>query len=277
MKSASLLLSSLTLAATLAAPPAHAVGRLVDVQVIDRDSGQQLPVYRHDGEWWVAGRPGARYAIQLRNASGERVMGVMAVDGVNVITGDTADWNQSGYVLPGWQHAQITGWRKSDAEVAAFHFTALPHSYAARTGRPGDVGVIGVAVFREQARPRPAPPVAPARVPAPDSGENAASADATGAPAPSSARPPAEAETAARAHAPEARLGTGHGEREASPIRSTRFERRASSPDEIISIRYDRRENLVAAGILPVDAASPRRPRAFPASAGYVPDPPAWR
>ena len=35
-------------------------------------------------------------------------------------------------------------------EAAAFYFTALPDSYAARTDRPDNVGVIGAAVFRER-------------------------------------------------------------------------------------------------------------------------------
>ena len=156
-----LMMSALALAAATLAAPAHAVGRLVDVDVIDRDTGAQLPVYQHRGEWWIAGRPGARYAIQVRNAAPGRVLGVMAVDGVNVISGDTASWEQTGYVLSRGQSAQITGWRKSDAEVAAFHFTALPNSYAARTGRPDDVGVIGVAVFRERYVPPPPVSAAP--------------------------------------------------------------------------------------------------------------------
>jgi hypothetical protein len=56
---------------------------------------------------------------------------------------------------PPGQLIDIGGWRKSMSEVAAFVFTALPESYAARTGRPGNVGVIGVAVFREYQPPRP--------------------------------------------------------------------------------------------------------------------------
>ncbi|WP_257645599.1 hypothetical protein [Ottowia beijingensis] len=185
------LLSALALAAgLLTALPAHAVGGLVDVNVIDRDSGATLPVYRHQGEWWIAGRPGARYAIEVRNAAPGRVLGVMAVDGVNVISGDTASWEQTGYVLARRQTAQITGWRKSDAEVAAFHFTALPQSYAARTGRPDHVGVIGVAVFREKAVPPP-PPIAPRPWPRDGrfgGGAPAASADAAGPAAESAAR-----------------------------------------------------------------------------------------
>ena len=138
-------LSALAALAFLGTPPAHAVGRLTDINVIDRDSGATLPVYRHRGDYWVAGRPGGRYAVSVRNASGERVLGVISVDGVNVVSGETASWEQTGYVLSPWQSFDISGWRKSDAEVAAFHFAASQASYAARTGRPDHVGVIGKA------------------------------------------------------------------------------------------------------------------------------------
>ena len=52
-----------------------------------------------DGTRYVVGKPGNEYAIRVRNASGERALAVMSVDGVNVITGDTASPSQSGYVL----------------------------------------------------------------------------------------------------------------------------------------------------------------------------------
>ena len=283
------LLCAVALAAStlLASAPAHAVGRLLDVSVIDRDTGAPLPVYRHGSDWWIAGRPGARYAIQLRNASGERVMGVMSVDGVNVITGDTAAWEQSGYVLSGWQNTQITGWRKSDAEVAAFHFTALPYSYAARTGRPDNVGVIGVAVFREQLRPPPfigpmAAPMERRRMPAAgDATTNAKSpapleneAQDKAADAGRSAR-----ESAVRPRQAAPHLGTGHGERESAWVSHTRFDRRSPRPQEIISIRYDSHENLVAMGVIATDPPPMPHAQAFPGSAGsrYTPDPPAWR
>lgn len=286
LKLSTLLLAAGTLLATL---PAHAVGRLVDVQVIDRDSGAVLPVYRHAGQWWVAGRPGARYAIQVRNAGAARVLGVMAIDGVNVISGETAGWDQSGYVLAGWQSARITGWRKSDSEVAAFRFTALPDSYAARTGRPDQVGVIGVAVFRERVQPLPPPIASGPAVPrqrraAPAAGEDAAGSAHEAAPAAPSAQAARdfarEESVAAAPPLPASRLGTGHGEREHSQVTHTRFERRSNQPDEIIAIRYDRHENLVALGVIPARPDAAPRPIPFPdsmAGAGYVPDPPGWR
>ena len=141
------------------APPSWAAGgSLVQVQLIDRAGGDMLREVRHRGTAWVAGRPGDRYAVRLTNRTGGRLLVVLSVDGVNAVSGQTAATGQTGYVLAPWQTADITGWRKSDAEAAAFYFTALPDSYAARTDRPENVGVIGVAAFRERVPvPRPVP------------------------------------------------------------------------------------------------------------------------
>src|SRR5690348_10241011 len=158
----------------LFAQATQAAGRLAEVLVIDRNSGAPLRTYYHGGEYWVAGTPGARYAIEIRNTLHERLLAVTSVDGINVLTGDTARWEQSGYVLDGEQSYEITGWRKSQAEVAVFEFAAAPNSYAARTGRSANIGVIGVAVFRERrpAQVASAPPGVAA--PAPEPGKPAA-------------------------------------------------------------------------------------------------------
>src|SRR5712672_3261211 len=132
---------------------AQGMGSLAEVAVIDRDSGAVLSPHFYRGEYWVAGSPGGRYAIEIRNRIGERLLAVTSVDGVNVVSGETAAWDQNGYVFGPGDRYQITGWRKSDAEVAAFTFTDLANSFAARTGRPANVGVIGVAVFRERQPP----------------------------------------------------------------------------------------------------------------------------
>ena len=267
-----------------AAPAALAVGSRVDVTVIDRDSGATLPVYWHQGQAWVAGRPGARYAVALHNRGQARVLTVLSVDGVNAVTGETASWQQTGYVLGGYQRSAINGWRKSNDEVAAFNFTALPRSYAARTGRPDHVGVIGVAVFSERAQrpprwerpwPLPRPRLDGAE---PSAAPAAEAADTAGAPMAESRDRRAPRPGAEVAAAPS--LGTGHGEREASPVTDTVFERRSPTPDEIITIRYDSLDNLVARGIVPrTPPPRPGTPQPFPAApdARYVPDPPPWR
>jgi len=146
----------LLLVLLLAATEAGAAGRLADVQIIDRDTGAALPTYRHGGDWWIAGRSGGRYAISIQSRVGERLLAVMSVDGVNVVSGESASVEQKGYVFGAYEGYHIDGWRKSDHDVAAFTFTTPPDSYAARTGRAANIGVIGVALFRE--RPEPVVP-----------------------------------------------------------------------------------------------------------------------
>jgi len=249
---------------------AHA-GALVDLAVVNRATGERIPVHAHRGRLYVAGAPGAKYSVLLDNKTGERVLAVVSVDGVNVITGDTAAPAQSGYVLDPWGSVGIDGWRKNMSEVAAFVFTALPESYAARTGRPGNVGVIGVAVFREYRPPRVSlgPPVLHS---GPGARSDEARGSASGAARDSAAEPAApSAENSVRAFPrPEEKLGTGHGEREASAASWTDFRRASSSPAEMISIYYDSRANLIARGII---APAPRaEPNPFPGFR-FTPDP----
>jgi len=258
-------------------PPAFAVGGIVDLQIVARARGEALPTYRSRGATWVAGRPGDRYAVRLSNRSGGRVLVVLSVDGVNAVSGETAATGQTGYVLGPWQSTEITGWRKSWSEAAAFYFTALPDSYAARTGRPDNVGVIGAAVFRERVeqpvqRSFQAPPVARGRF---DAGEGASAerraeaadgANSGSVAAPAAASPqPREPESLAKTD----KLGTGHGEREYSPTTQTTFERAGSQPDEIVQVRYDSWANLVAAGVV----ARPRPPAVPDPFPAFVPDP----
>jgi hypothetical protein len=267
---------------------AQAAGRLADVQIIDRDTGGVLPMYRSRGECWVAGRPGARYSIMIQNRRGERLLAVTAVDGINVISGETGAWGQSGYVFSPGESYEIAGWRKSNAEIAAFNFTAAGNSYAERTGRPANVGVIGIALFLER----------PVRIPryeafdrrSEESGYTQNRIEGAAADSPARAAPPSPS-TAATAAAPKLeevkpyaslsnpapaqKLGTGHGAREASYVQDTTFDRLSSTPNEVIKIRYDSYENLVAMGVVP-SRPWQSAPNPFPDSAipRYVPDPP---
>jgi hypothetical protein len=254
-------LKSLAAAAALALllPLPGLAGLPVDVEIRDPRTGDVLPVYWQDGERFVAGEPGREYEIRLRNGGGGRILAVTSVDGVNVISGKTAAPLGSGYVLDPGSVLDIDGWRKSMAQVAAFYFTALPDSYAARTGRPDNVGVIGVALFRENT---PIP---------------LASGNYAGPPAPQPAAESSAERKSSRAEGglarQEDRLGTGHGRRLDSGATYTSFDRASDEPDEVIRIYYDSRRNLVARGIIPQpdDRVADRRPDPFPS--GFVPDP----
>lgn len=288
MKSGSFILPALAAMLALASLPAQAIGRLADITIVDRETGATLPVHYAKGEYWVAGRPGARYAVTVHNRLGERVLAVPSVDGVNVLSGETAAWDQRGYVFSPYERYQITGWRKSSSEIAAFEFSSAGNSYAGRTGRPANVGVIGVALFREQ-QPLPAPPVIhePLAQRRESSSNNSLGRlrDEPASPAAAAPAPASEAESSARsqsagslakaAPAPSPKLGTAHGQRETSVVTQTTFTRLQEQPNEVISIRYDSRENLVASGVIREQPVRPPVPRAFPQSdnVSYVPDP----
>jgi hypothetical protein len=286
-----ILTSMCALSATACARP------LVDLSVVDRDTGSTLPTYTQHGRHYVPGEPGHRYALRLSNHTGERVMVVLSVDGVNAVTGETAGADQNGYVLDPWQTTEIAGWRKSYSDIAQFVFTAIDDSYAARTGRPDNVGVIGMAVFRERVpepvyqRPMYAPSVAERK----DEEGSYDRREATAARASGVPSPPASmaAQAAGTGYANAAKavgginnapadsvaqeIGTGHGEREYSPTSQTTFDRISASPQQVVQLFYDTPQQLVARGIMPRYYAQrwPREegPQAFPT--GFVPDP-SW-
>jgi hypothetical protein len=281
---------------------AFAGADLVDLKLVDRETGRALPVWRHRGRLFVAGEPGSRYGLRLSNHTDGRVLLVLSVDGVNILTGATAAYDQGGYVLDAYESYDVNGWRKSDTEVAAFAFAPLPQSYAARTGRPNDVGVIGMAVFKEKPAAPPlelAPPpvwrpphrqsgraasgwspVAPPPLPIPPSPPHVETAGpplavppapmAMPAPAPAPAPPaPLAPSTVASLSRPTLslqrqgeKLGTAHGAREWSVTTSVPFTRATVYPQAVQRIDYDTYANLVAQGVIP--RSYDTRPRPFP-------------
>jgi hypothetical protein len=253
--------------------------------------GVPVPTTTHDGDTYLLGQLGARYTLHVANHSGRRIEAVVSVDGRDVIDGQPADFrSKRGYLVPAWGSVDIDGWRISHTEAAAFRFSTVPDSYAARTGSAREVGVIGVAVFPERYAPPPIvyPPRRPLALPEPsrrrdDEYDYGARGSLGGgghdAPSAAAAPPPwrslnksAAAEEApladdmesgrasgarAEAQAPAKRsrpgLGTEYGEAVRSPIYEVEFVRANSSrPAARLGARYNDREGLIAMGI-PVD------------------------
>lgn len=276
-----------------------------DVEVLV--DGTPAPSFRHDGESYVLGHAGDRYVIRVLNHTGRRVEAVVTVDGRDVVDGKPGDFrNKRGYLVPAWGQIDIDGWRLSESRAAAFRFSSVADSYAARTGSAREVGVIGVAVFPErsyQARPLPAPPPCCFGETEPGLGDARASGSA-GAPtpaAPASVRPapaPAASDAVRRgatakraADAAPARherpgLGTEFGEAVSSPIQEVEFVRaNPVQPATVLGVRYNDRDGLLAMGVN-VDATYPgpdeselrRTADPFPLSRrGYALPPAGWQ
>jgi hypothetical protein len=289
----------------------------------DRAAGYEMTVlidgapaatYEYGGGTYVLGQLGARYTLRVANHSGRRVEAVVSVDGRDVIDGRPADFRgKRGYLIPAWGSVDIEGWRISQSEAAAFRFSSVPESYAARAGNAREVGVIGVAVFPERYVPPPPPVYYPRRpyelpysshsrhessrsddsydraAPAPASPQ--ASAEPKGASAGAVRRSGGGAPMAAEAQAAPAKksrpgLGTEYGEAVSSPIFEVEFVRaNASRPAALLGAHYNDHAGLLAMGI-PVDGPEPCADDAdlrnsadpFPASDGRYAAPPAgWR
>jgi len=257
--------------------PLQAAGAGYELQVLV--DGAPVRTFDHDGESFVMGQMGARYTLRVVNHTGRRIEAVVSVDGRDAIDGKTADVRtKRGYLVPAWGTVDIDGWRLSQAQVAAFRFSTVADSYAARTGSARDVGVIGVAVFPERyVAPRPVYVPQP-RYPdwryrdddlgyrgpadadkAEGYAERSASPQKKGsagrAAEPAPVAPPASAmaeSESSGAPAPSRRpgLGTEFGEAVSSPVREVGFIRaNATRPSVVLGVRYNDRDGLVALGI----------------------------
>ena len=116
-------------------------------------NGVNLPRYEHQDQVFLKA-PGVKsqYTIRLTNKSAYyRKLVVISVDGRSVMTGELANESDNGYVLNPGQTFDLTGWRRTADEVAAFEFVDLEASYDKQVGGSGsNVGVIGIAVFSEK-------------------------------------------------------------------------------------------------------------------------------
>jgi hypothetical protein len=127
---------------------AWALGGL-HVSVVDA-SGRTLPALRSGSRVIGVGAPGERYALSIENSTGERYEIVASVDGLDVLDGEGASFEKRGYLIGAYSSVLIDGFRRSDAEVAAFRLGDVARSYAASKGQARNVGVIGIALFEEK-------------------------------------------------------------------------------------------------------------------------------
>ena len=289
-----LMVSIAALAVTLvpsAARPSEGLARSGSYSLeLIGEGGEVLPTFEHAGRSYVLGALGTRYSLRLRNGSGQRVELVAAVDGRDVLDGKPSAFAKRGYIVDPYGEVTIEGFRLSTESVAAFRFSSVARSYAARTGTARDVGVIGVAVFTERAIVPPALTATPwvhgllgssAEGEASDfSGAGATLPPTEMAPAPAT-RGGALADRKAKA-ASRPGLGTEFGEERGSHVDEVHFERAGSQPAVVLSLRYDDRQGLQAMGVdlgrygAPTDVGLRESAEPFRRNVSFSSPPPGW-
>lgn len=297
-------------AALLAAPAAQAgvwqaSGSLVDLSVEVEGAAAPLFCARDgSGRYYFEARAGGAYAVRIANHSPERIGVVLAVDGLNAISGEReagpSDPARRGrmYVIDPWDEVRVRGWRTSLEDVRRFTFVDERGSYAARTGRAnGKMGWIQAWAYREIhaariAPPRPGPwdrepqpyeqePGARREGAAPPAGSD----DKAEAPAPKAAAPPDVAAAAPESRAADGALrkrsdgggsypGTGWGSQAWDPATVVRFDPQPT-PADTVTLRYEYAPALRALGLLPSPPERDRLSERERGDGGFA-RPPAW-
>jgi hypothetical protein len=219
------------------------VATIPRIELVD-DGTQALPTFEQGGRRYVLGQMGQRYQVRVVNPTASRIEAVVSVDGLDAVDGRPGNLNKRGYIVPAYGEVTIDGFRTSLDAVAAFRFSSVRDSYAARTRHARNVGVVGVAFFCERPPPVARYESSPVRRAAPASPVDDAEE------APPSASPAAPSKSASGASAASRPgLGTQFGESRESRVVETSFVRALGSPMAIAELRYDDRDGLLSRGI----------------------------
>jgi hypothetical protein len=112
--------------------------------------GRPLPTVAYGGKTYLPiPRVGEEYQIRVSNHGPRRIVAIVSLDGLSVINGKPASERSPGYLVEAYGHVLINGWRRNLQTEAAFRFVDREKSYAARVGRPENIGVIGLVAFEE--------------------------------------------------------------------------------------------------------------------------------
>ncbi len=182
---------------------------------------------------YLEARKGENYGIVIRNNTPERIGAVIAVDGRNIISGKKSELKNSEimYIVNGYDSARYDGWRTGQDQVHKFYFTEPADSYSVRTFEDSSaMGVIAVAIYREQERPK-------------SLYEGNKSEVAPAAPSAGSA-----ARSKGKMLADES-AGTGFGDAQYSPVVNVQFEPERV-PVRKILVKYEWRDVLCRKGLL---------------------------
>jgi hypothetical protein len=260
----------------------QASGSLVDLSVeVEGSAAPLYPARDGSGRYYLEARSGSAYTVRVANRSSRRLGVLLAVDGLNAISGEREPGPTAAgrpgrmYVIDPWDEVRVRGWRTSLEDVRQFTFVDERASYATRSGRAnGKMGWIEAWVYRERfgprvsrggtepwdrgSRPEDQAEERPRRdIPPPDAAGTLPGAAPEGAAPPASA-PPADAD-ASRERAEglrkaqpseESYPGTGWGSRAWDPATVVSFVAEAR-PSDGVTIRYEYAPALRALGLIP--------------------------
>ena len=117
--------------------------------IVDRAHGRFHTMGRKglDRGDYVVGSPGLAYQLVACNQTPRRMLAVVAVDGVDVLNGESATLRHDGYIVEPYAQVIIDGWRQNGRLRAPFLFADL----GAVDAKPPGTGRIQVMFYDEAA------------------------------------------------------------------------------------------------------------------------------
>jgi len=249
----------------------------VTVQLIS--AGRTITQHASGGQNYLEAPDKGEYIIRITNNGWERKEVVASVDGLSVMTGESASFEDRGYILSGFSTIDIKGWRRTSDDVAAFEFTKVADSYSSKMGKgEQNIGVIGVAVFNEKVERKYwiQPKIQQYYLYRDYIGGGEMYETLGGSSLSNSVESSASKSTSKSLESaqPESyNIGTGYGKETSMKVTNVSFARDSASPDFVTSYRYASRPTLIKWGVItePVQSPDP-----FPGNKVACKAPPGW-
>lgn len=113
-------------------------------------NGHPAKEYFHKNKHYMEGKQGSRFSLRMKNNSNEKALFIPSIDGLSIMDGNEASFSSRGYVINAHDSLTVEGWRTSKDKVAEFYFSSQEESYADKTKKGDNIGIIGCAVFKER-------------------------------------------------------------------------------------------------------------------------------
>lgn len=121
----------------------------VELRILIKD--RPITNYYHNGKYFVEGRAGSNFELEVINKNPHKIEAILSVDGLSITDGKSAGQHSVGYLVEANSSIKIPGWKISDEKVASFEFTGKENSYSTgQTGSSVNNGVIGLMAFKDK-------------------------------------------------------------------------------------------------------------------------------
>jgi hypothetical protein len=121
-----------------------------DIEMVVLIKDRPIYEYEHNNQYFVEGRAGSNYELQLTNHTSGRVEVILSVDGLSVIDGKEAGPHSRSYLIDCKSSLKVPGWLLDSGSAAKFAFAGKGNSYASQIDRGQNIGVIGALVYKEK-------------------------------------------------------------------------------------------------------------------------------